>query len=131
MLIVAIVMFIISLSSSGGSVTADQIVATPIPDLQRRLVESPIPQITCTAAWNEAASISSDDIQDASEDLNPPVRSCNSLAEWYSESTKHPELLRGKSSIEVLIERCTNEPATAEICEWIRMNPERVESELR
>jgi len=131
MLIVGVIILIMSLNSSGGSAAEGQTTATQTPSFQQRLVESPASKITCTAAWNEAALISSDDIQDPSEDLNPAVRSCNSLAEWYSESVKHTELLNGKSAIEVLIERCTNGPAPAKICEWIRMNPLQVESELR
>lgn len=131
MLIATLVMLFLSISPGNDAQTSapsDHIIEATA---HARISQTESTSQTCGNAWLEASSISNDDIQNPIMDLDNAVRACKTLSSWYSESVKYPHLTGGKSAIEVLIERCDSGRIEADICDWIRSNPDVVQSELR
>lgn len=63
------------------------------------------PELTdCEQAFADAAAVS--DFQDTVEDLDPAVRSCESLEEWVAASEAYPAALDGVDPETFLRNRC-------------------------
>jgi len=130
MLIATLVMLLLTIIPSSDAEASEP--ATPVVNESSHSLysQSGVTGQLCGEAWFEAASISKDDVQNPETDLDNAVRACRTLSSWYSEAVKYPQLLGGRSSIEVLVDRCKKGPVEAYICEWIHTNPDIVESEL-
>lgn len=79
------------------------------------------PAGACLAAFRRAASIS--DMRDRVQDLDPAVRSCDSVDEWNEAARRNPDALDGVDPIAFLRNRCrfsgSSDLAATRLCQKV------------
>ena len=100
------------------AVTASPTDSAPAPT--RAPTATPAPLTDCERAVKAASAIS--DMQDAVEDLDPAIQSCETLGAFLAAARKYPSALDGVDGATFVGNRCLYAPALANtaICKEIK-----------